>query len=170
MALADLDTIDHIHFDLTQREVFIDHQTDPTIIDSALQRLNLGARHLDDNSEIQDLRGSSERNALIFALVINAGFFIGELTIGLISRSMGLVADALDMGADASVYDAQSCRGRQRNSTQEAARSHQRLRPTRPRRSHPPARSRHRTPRPDLDDRYVTPRASRQCRHPARSS
>ncbi len=36
--------------------------------------------------------------------MINAGFFVGELTVGLISRSMGLIADALDMGADASVY------------------------------------------------------------------
>ena len=45
-----------------------------------------------------------EQRALLIALIINAGFFVGELTVGLISRSMGLVADALDMGADASVY------------------------------------------------------------------
>ena len=105
MALADLDGINRIAFDLTQREVFVDHQTDQTIIDSALQRLDLGARHLDDTSTIQDQGDNgSERNALMFAFAVNAVFFIGELTIGLASRSMGLVADALDMGADASVY------------------------------------------------------------------
>ena len=38
------------------------------------------------------------------ALLINAGFFVGELTVGVVSGSMGLIADALDMGADASVY------------------------------------------------------------------
>jgi Co/Zn/Cd efflux system component len=41
---------------------------------------------------------------LIVAFVINLGFFVGELTVGVIARSMGLVADAVDMGADATVY------------------------------------------------------------------
>lgn len=105
MALSDLDGINRVEVNLERRDVVIDHATSPDAIDSALQQLNLGASHVDDTSEIgpaADLR--RERNALIVAFVINAGFFVGELTIGLISRSMGLVADALDMGADASVY------------------------------------------------------------------
>lgn len=105
MALADLHGIDRIECHLEQRDIVVDHGTDPDAITAALQTLNLGASHVDDTSEIgppPDAR--RERNALVVALVINAGFFIGELTIGLISRSMGLIADALDMGADASVY------------------------------------------------------------------
>jgi len=105
IALADVDGIDRLEFDLGQRDVVIDHDTAPGAIAAALDILNLGASHVDDESEIgaaSDTR--RERNALIIALVINAGFFVGELTIGLISRSMGLIADALDMGADASVY------------------------------------------------------------------
>ena len=46
----------------------------------------------------------SERRPLIAALVINAAFFVGELTAGLLAGSMGLVADSLDMLADALVY------------------------------------------------------------------
>ena len=105
MALSDVDGIERIECHLDQRDIVVDHAIDPDTINAALQTLNLGASHVDDISEIgppPDTR--RERNALVVALVINAGFFVGELTVGFISRSMGLIADALDMGADASVY------------------------------------------------------------------
>ncbi len=105
MALSDLDGVGQLDFDLEKREVVIDHDLDPGAIDAALQRLDLGAHHVDDSSEIgPGVDPGRQRNALVLALAINAGFFVGELTVGLISRSMGLIADALDMGADASVY------------------------------------------------------------------
>ena len=105
MALSDVDGLNRIEFHSDQRDVVIDHQSTPDIIDAALQSLDLRARRVDDTSEIGPAsEHGRERNALIVALIINAGFFVGELTIGLISRSMGLIADALDMGADASVY------------------------------------------------------------------
>ncbi len=105
MALSDVDGINRIEFHSGQRDVVIDHQSTADTIDAALQSLDLGARHVDDTSEIGPASDPGrERNALIVALIINAGFFVGELTVGMISRSMGLVADALDMGADASVY------------------------------------------------------------------
>ncbi|MDW3215664.1 MAG: cation transporter [Ilumatobacteraceae bacterium] len=105
MALADIDLIDQIEFDGDRRDVLVAHQSSADAIGAALEPLGLGARHVDDNSDIGTAdRSGRERNALIIALVINAGFFVGELTVGLISRSMGLIADALDMGADASVY------------------------------------------------------------------
>jgi Co/Zn/Cd efflux system component len=105
MVLSDVDSIERIEVDLDRRDVVIDHRTSPDTLGTALRTLDLGASHVDDTSDIAppaDRR--RERNALVLAFAINAGFFIGELTIGLISRSMGLVADALDMGADASVY------------------------------------------------------------------
>ena len=105
MALSDVDGIDRIEFHSDRRDVVIDHQTSPDTIEAALQSLDLGVRHVDDTSEIGPADDPGrERNALIVALIINAGFFVGELTAGVISRSMGLIADALDMGADASVY------------------------------------------------------------------
>ena len=105
MALSDVDGINRIEFHSGRRDVVIDHQSTADTIDAALQLLDLGARHVDDTSEIGPAgEPGRERNALIVALIINAGFFVGELAVGMISRSMGLIADALDMGADASVY------------------------------------------------------------------
>jgi Co/Zn/Cd efflux system component len=105
MALSDVDGINGIEFTLGQRDVVIDHDVDAGTILAALEILKLGAQHVDDISEIGPITDTRrERNALLIALVINAGFFVGELTVGVISRSMGVIADALDMGADASVY------------------------------------------------------------------
>lgn len=105
MAVADLDGVGEISVDLTAREVTIEHTVDPARVDAALQSLDLGTTHLEDRTgSAGSSRGTGERRALLLALAINAAFFVGELTVGLLSRSMGLVADALDMGADASVY------------------------------------------------------------------
>lgn len=106
MALAGIDTINHIEIDLDQRVVAVDHDASPRIIDDALRRLDLGSTHLDDHDGtlVPNTDQRSERPALVFAFIVNAAFFVGELTVGLWSRSMGLIADALDMGADASVY------------------------------------------------------------------
>ena len=41
---------------------------------------------------------------MLIALFINAAFFAAELAAGIVSGSMGLVADSLDMLADAAVY------------------------------------------------------------------
>jgi Co/Zn/Cd efflux system component len=105
MALGDVDHIDRIEVDLDRRDVLIGHTGDTHAITAALLALDLGATFVDDTSQIGPAADTRrERRALIFAFVVNAGFFVGELTVGLISRSMGLIADALDMGADASVY------------------------------------------------------------------
>ena len=105
LTLADLDGIERVVVDLDAREVMVDHVLEPSVIDAALETLDLDTVHLDDNGEIAVAADPRrERHALVIAFVINAGFLVGELTIGLISRSMSLVADALDMGADASVY------------------------------------------------------------------
>ena len=106
MALADIEAINHIEIDLAKRIVAIDHNTSTNTINESLDRLGLGSTHLDDHDgSLEPTKNTeAERPALIFALAVNAIFFVGELTIGLFSRSMGLIADALDMGADASVY------------------------------------------------------------------
>ena len=45
-----------------------------------------------------------ERKTLVIVLAINAFMFVFELALGLIAQSTGLIADSLDMFADASVY------------------------------------------------------------------
>lgn len=45
-----------------------------------------------------------ERKTLLTVLAINAFMFVFEMTLGLLAQSTGLIADSLDMFADASVY------------------------------------------------------------------
>lgn len=45
-----------------------------------------------------------ERRTLVILLSINAIMFVIELVIGWIAQSTGLIADSLDMLADAAVY------------------------------------------------------------------
>ncbi len=47
---------------------------------------------------------AAQRRLLWSVLAINFGFFIVEVTAGILAQSMGLVADSLDMLADAIVY------------------------------------------------------------------
>jgi len=105
MRLGELTGIDLIVVDLDSRQVAVQHGIETHAVDAALQSLDLRTRHLGDGGEVDAGADSGrERPALMFALIVNAAFFVGELTAGLVSRSMGLVADALDMGADAGVY------------------------------------------------------------------
>lgn len=105
LALDDLEGIGRAEFDLTHRSVTIEHGIDAGVVAAALEHLDLGASHLGDDGEFASATDPQrERSALWFALIVNAGFFVGELTVGVVSGSMGLIADALDMGADAGVY------------------------------------------------------------------
>ena len=47
---------------------------------------------------------AAQRRVLVIALVLNAAMFVAEVTAGLIAGSSGLIADGLDMLADASAY------------------------------------------------------------------
>lgn len=109
MAVEDLAGVGGVAVDLAAREVAVEHTLDPAVVDAALQSLDLGTTWLDDDGPAPvaaagTLDEATERRALTIALVVNAAFFVGELVVGIVSGSMGLVADALDMGADASVY------------------------------------------------------------------
>ena len=71
--------------------------------------LNLGAKLLervditsDFDTKIQD--SNKELKVLIYVLLINFILFITELIVGFFAGSMGVVADSLDMLADALVY------------------------------------------------------------------
>jgi len=52
----------------------------------------------------QEVKNIQERSVIITLLLINAVMFIIELTIGLLSESTALIADSLDMLADATIY------------------------------------------------------------------
>ena len=81
MALDGRDDIARIEFDSQQRDVLIEHRSTADAIREVLEPLGLGARHVDDTSHMNtETDPTRERRALLIALVINAGFFVGELT------------------------------------------------------------------------------------------
>lgn len=105
MRLAELDHIDGVAIDLGRREVTVEHRLDTGVVTSALDALGLSTEHLGDGgSAVGTSDPRLERRGLWIALVINVTFFVAEFAFGLLGRSMGLIADAIDMGADASVY------------------------------------------------------------------
>jgi Co/Zn/Cd efflux system component len=107
MRLDQVDGIEAVSVDLDRRVVAVIHHSEPSRIRAALDELDLDTTQLDTLDVIPDWTQpdpSHERWVFTAALVINAVFFVGELAAGLVSRSMGLVADSVDMLADASVY------------------------------------------------------------------
>jgi Co/Zn/Cd efflux system component len=51
-----------------------------------------------------EVRNAQEKKTLLIVLGINAFMFVLEMALGLVAESSGLIADSLDMFADASVY------------------------------------------------------------------
>ena len=107
LKLEGLNTISKLEFDLKSRKLIVFHEKEDPEITGRLEDLDLGSRFVEtelfegnvekDESEVQS-------RLLWTVLAINFGFFLIEITAGLLSRSMGLMADSLDMLADATVY------------------------------------------------------------------
>lgn len=108
LRLEDHPDVHSLCFLLSKRELVVFHQTDSADdIDAILQSLDLGSvRKETSPSEGAENNSTSsvQKKMLATVLAINALFFVGELLFGYFSNSMGLVADSLDMLADAFVY------------------------------------------------------------------
>jgi len=109
MALAGQDDVRSIQADLPARRLTVVHEGPADVVDAALQSLNLGSRLVDtaDASGIDSApQPSQEQEALTLKIVlaINAGMFFGEAVGAVLADSSALLADSLDMFADAAVY------------------------------------------------------------------
>ena len=107
MALDSVEGVHAMEFDLDGRTVTVTHDTDGAFVASALEALDLKMTPLSEVAVTSDSERpdeATERRVLAIALVINAALFVAEFVAGVVSRSMGLLADSLDMLADASVY------------------------------------------------------------------
>jgi Co/Zn/Cd efflux system component len=111
MALADVGGIQSLNFDLSQRQLHVSHTADVNPILAKLAPLNLGTHLIGSRPDLSqadsgtDKAGdASEAKTLRLLLAINAVMFVVEMVWGLIAQSTGLVADSLDMFADAAVY------------------------------------------------------------------
>ena len=105
MQLDGMKAVRSLDFDLSARRVAIYHEGELGEIESALGQLGLGSK-LMETGETEETapENAQQRRLLWVVLLINAAFFALEMTTGFISGSMGLVADSLDMLADALVY------------------------------------------------------------------
>jgi len=110
MRLADA-PVAALAFDLAGRRLTVDHDGDPQAILARLVPLGYGAELAESRAlaagEAQAAApgdDAAEARVLWILLAINAAMFVIELGAGLWARSAGLIADAMDMFADAAVY------------------------------------------------------------------
>ncbi len=105
LKLDGLRAVQGLEFDLSARKVAVYHKGQLGEIESALTQLGLGAKLLEAAQTDGAVPEHTQQRRLLWAvLLINFTFFVLEMTTGFISGSMGLVADSLDMLADALVY------------------------------------------------------------------
>lgn len=103
-----------LEFDIPNHIVQVFHTSNPSEIEHRMKNCELGA--ILNQSEVvekqiwinkisaKDLENEHEAKILKLLLAINALMFLAEFTIGWIAQSTGLIADSLDMFADAAVY------------------------------------------------------------------
>jgi Co/Zn/Cd efflux system component/copper chaperone CopZ len=109
MKLQSVQGIARLDFNLENRTVMVFHSSDVALITNAINETGFNAEVLNSTSvspgePISHTEQFSERKMLYYVLAINAFFFIFEIIAGILSNSMGLIADSLDMFADAIVY------------------------------------------------------------------
>lgn len=105
MKLESISAIQDLQFNIPERKLIVVH-SENSEIESRLKSLGFGSE-LKEQSDIdwQSATSNDVQTKLLWVvLLINFGFFLIEIIAGLISGSMGLVADSLDMLADAFVY------------------------------------------------------------------
>jgi Co/Zn/Cd efflux system component len=109
MALDGTAGVAELRFDLGARTLTVLHEGDPAPLLARLEPLGLGAR-LSASAEASpgDVRAGPgdavEARTLWTVLALNALMFAVEAVAGWLAQSTGLIADALDMLADAAVY------------------------------------------------------------------
>ncbi len=104
--LDGISEIKHLEFDIPKRQLTVVHDGQLELIESSILNLSLGGKRLgtEPTDQVEFTEQKSQRNLLWTVLAINFAFFVVEMITGLISASIGLVADSLDMLADALVY------------------------------------------------------------------
>lgn len=107
-ALSDAQGIERLDFDIRRRGLTVWHRGDANPIQSRLQSLGLGAELVAtegaDEGEIPTSVERDQSRVLRWVLGINATMFVVEFVAGWLAESTGLLADSLDMLADAGVY------------------------------------------------------------------
>lgn len=96
-----------LQFDLSARQLTVIHNEQTEQITNDLEKLNLGSRLLEESETSlaeNSIQTSEEGRVLWMLLAINFAMFLLEIGVGFYAQSTGLIADSLDMLADAVVY------------------------------------------------------------------
>ncbi len=107
MKLEAVEGIQNLDFDIPNRKLTVVHDGNLESIDQSLTDLKLGSKleiSEEYHSEVLVENDQQQRKLLWAVLIINFAFFVLEAFTGFISKSMGLLADGLDMLADSFVY------------------------------------------------------------------
>lgn len=109
LALEGEPGVQALQFDLPARRLAVTHDGEPAAILARLAPLALDARLVDSVPVAADAAAvasspSMQARVLRQLLAINALMFLLELCVGWYAQSTGLIADSLDMFADAAVY------------------------------------------------------------------
>ncbi|MGI9525525.1 MAG: cation transporter [Weeksellaceae bacterium] len=106
MKLDGIPSIVNLDFDIPNRKLTVFHNAETDQIEKAIIELKLGGKKITTENTDQTIfkENANQKKLLWSVLAINFAFFILEMTTGIFSKSMGLVADSLDMLADSFVY------------------------------------------------------------------
>ncbi|WP_171477662.1 cation transporter [Acinetobacter baumannii] len=108
MTLSSLLNVKRLVFDLPNRNLKVMHNGESNEITAKLEALGFGAKLESTAASVGEMPEkadtSEQAKVLKILLAINAALFVIEFISGLIAASTGLIADSLDMFADAAVY------------------------------------------------------------------
>ena len=108
MALSPLHEVKGLSFDLAQRQLVVFHTNGINEITTKLEALGFGAKLVETVKATGELPETpdptKQAKVLKLLLAINGVLFFIEFISGIIAASTGLIADSLDMFADAAVY------------------------------------------------------------------
>lgn len=110
LALQGVGGVQGLSFDLPARRLQVRHRGPTDEITAALQPLAMGAQWLSSSDAAGDAPAAApassadESGVLRWLLGLNALMFVVEVVAGWWAQSTGLIADSLDMFADAAVY------------------------------------------------------------------
>ena len=106
MKLDGISSIIHLDFDIPNRKLTVFHSGQIDQIEQSLIELKLGGKRIStEQTDQKEFNEDTHQKKLLWTVLgINFAFFLIEMTTGIFSKSMGLVADSLDMLADSFVY------------------------------------------------------------------
>ena len=118
-AFASLDEALTFEFDIPKRIVRVYHPDIAETVERTMMSVGLGANLISVESvgleaaqaALENAKSDEVREALVlrWLLAINAVMFVLEFGAGMVAQSTGLIADSLDMFADAAVYGVSLC-------------------------------------------------------------